>query len=111
MACPVRCHESGVPGNMTLTAPWRFFVRSASCDRNCRFADHSLGVPAFVAGKHVFHRRLRRTSDGNHRDLAARSFDKPPYVIRVACENHRFLANRCRHHNGVNDICSSGFAQ
>lgn len=45
------------------------------------------------------------------RDLAARSPDKPFYVVRVTRENHRFLANRYGHHNGVNDIRGSGLPE
>src|SRR5436309_3114122 len=51
------------------------------------------------------------TSEGDYSELTPRSPDKPFYVIRVACENYRFLANGCRHHDGVNDIRSPSLAQ
>ena len=53
---------------------------------------------------------FRFTSDRNDSDIAARNPDKAFYVLRVACENYRFLAKGYRHHDGVNDICGSGLA-
>ena len=50
------------------------------------------------------------TSDGDDSHLTARSSDQSFYVIRVACENHRFVAKGYCHHNGVNDIRSSTLA-
>ncbi len=49
-------------------------------------------------------------SDCDNRDLSARSPDKALYAVRVASENHRFLANGYDHHDGVNDIRSFAFA-
>ena len=50
-------------------------------------------------------------SDGDDRDLAARSADKPSNVIRVAGENYRSLANGYRHNDGVNHVRRSGPTQ
>jgi hypothetical protein len=50
------------------------------------------------------------TLDRDNSNLAARSADKPFYVVRVARENHRVLAKGYGHHNGVKHICSSGLA-
>ena len=50
-------------------------------------------------------------SDGDDRHVAATSRDKKFNVGWVAGKNDRFLAKRDRHHHGVNDIYSSGFAE
>jgi hypothetical protein len=55
-------------------------------------------------------RRYRFGSDSDNSGIPARSPDQPLYIVRVACEDHRFLTNGDYHHDGVNDICSSGLA-
>ena len=50
-------------------------------------------------------------SDSDHGDFAARSSDKPFYVVRVARENRRFPAKSSRHHYGIDDIGGSGLAE
>jgi len=52
-----------------------------------------------------------RTLDDGDSHLTARSSDESSYVVRVACEYHRFPAKSYCHHNGVNDIRSSALAE
>jgi hypothetical protein len=74
---------------------------SPKCEFSVR-TSHSLSADP----KELFH----YLSDGDDSDLTAGSSDKSFYVIRVACENHRFQAKGHCHHNGVNDIRCSALA-
>jgi hypothetical protein len=48
--------------------------------------------------------RFRYTSDCDDGDAVARSPNKPPYLVRIACANRSFLAKGRRHHDRVNNI-------
>ena len=65
----------------------------------------------FVLGEFMSCGAFSLDLNANDSHVAARSSDKTFDVVWVACKNHRFVAKRDGHHNGVNYIHSSGLTE